>query len=91
LIQKSAKIHDEAPTGTSKEDEIFEKKKGIIEQLTKYWQCEVHSLPDKPALCWIPIEQRPHGNCYPITQSNINYWASLIVSFLVSESFIDIY
>jgi hypothetical protein len=88
LIQKSAKPPGDVDAPMSKQDEIFEKKKVIIEELTKHWQCEVHSLPDKPALCWTPIEQRPHGSCYPITQSNINFWASRIVSF--SVSFINI-
>jgi hypothetical protein len=81
-MQKSVKapgdVEASARTAT-KHDDIFEKKKEVIQQLTDYWSCEIHSLPDKPTCCWKPVEQRPHGDCYPITQSNINYWASLIV------------
>lgn len=58
----------------------------VIEQLMEHWRCETHSLPDKPALCWTLIEQRPHGNCYPITQSNINFWASCDVSCFHSRT-----
>ena len=83
-MQKSAKSPANTDTPTTKQDELFEKKKAIIEQLTEHWSCQTHSLPDKPALCWMPIEQRPHGNCYPITQSNINFWASCIVSYFGS-------
>jgi hypothetical protein len=83
LTQKSAKSPAmDAPM--TKQDEIFQKKKVVIEQLTEHWSCKIHSLPDKPALCWTPIEQRPHGNCYPITQSNVNFWASCVVSYFSS-------
>ena len=56
LAQKSIK----PPGGTfiTKQNEIFEKKKAIIEQLTTCWKCNIHSLPDKAALCWTPIEER---------------------------------
>jgi hypothetical protein len=82
LIQKSSKIQapGDASASAAKQYDLFEKKKVIIEQITNYWQCDIHSLPDKPALCWKPIEQRPHGECYAITQANINFWASLVVS-----------
>jgi hypothetical protein len=83
LIQKSTKPLGDVDTRTSKQDDLFEKKKIVIEQLTMHWRCEIHSLPDKPALCWIPMEKRPHGDCYPITQSNINFWASCIVSYSI--------
>jgi hypothetical protein len=83
LIQtrKSSKAPSDAGTSATKQDEVFDKKKVFIEQLTEFWRCEIHSLPDKAALCWKPTEQRPHGDCYPITQSNINFWASCIVSY----------
>lgn len=81
LIQKSSKPPGNVDASQQKVDEHLEKKISIIEQLTKYWRCEVHSLPDKPALCWIPTDQRPYGNCYPITQNNINFWATCVVSF----------
>lgn len=81
LTQKSLKAPSDAGTIATKEDEAFDKKKVVIEQLTNYWRCEIHSLPDKAVACWKPIEQRPHGDCYPITQSNINFWASCIVSY----------
>jgi len=62
----------------TKSDERFEKMKVIIAELTARWSCEIHSLPDKPSLCWTPKDQP--GTCYPINQSNINFWASRIVS-----------
>jgi hypothetical protein len=58
----------------------------VIEQLTMHWRYEIHSLTDKPALCCIPIEKQSHGDCYPITQSNMNFWASCIVSYSIGSS-----
>ena len=52
LTQKTSKAPGDVVTSITKQDELFEKKKVVIEQLTNYWQCKVHSLPDKPALCW---------------------------------------
>jgi hypothetical protein len=51
LIQKSTKPPGDINTATSKQDKLFEKKKTVIEQLKMHWRCEIHSLPDKPALC----------------------------------------
>jgi hypothetical protein len=84
LMQKSAKSPANTDALMTKQDEIFEKKKVVIEQLTEHRSSKIHSLPDKPALCWTPIKQWPHGNCYPITQSNINFWAFCVVSYFSS-------
>ena len=72
LTQKSTKLPGDVDKSKTKlvEDKFFEKKKRVIEQLMEHWSCETHSLPDKAALCWTP---EPHGPCYPITQSNINF------------------
>ena len=72
-MQKSVKSPANIDAPVNKQGEPFKKKKVIIEQLTEHWSCEIHSLPDKPALCWTPIVQRPHSNCYPIT-SNVTAW-----------------
>ena len=66
---------------TTMNDKRFEKLKVIIAELTERWMCEIHSLPDKPSLCWTPKDQL--GTCYPITQSNLNFWASRIVSYSI--------
>ena len=60
--------------------EIFAKKKVLIMQLMEQWSCDIHSLPNKPDICWTPNGQKSHSICYPITQSNINFWVSLIIS-----------
>ena len=39
-------------------------------------QCEVHSPPDKPVVCWKPVKD---GDCYPVMEANLNYWAMLVV------------
>jgi hypothetical protein len=62
----------------TKSDECFEKMKVIIADLTEQWSCEIHSLPNKLSLCWTPKDQP--GTCYLITQLNMNFWASRIVS-----------
>src|SRR5882762_10716305 len=68
-MQKSVKSPANIDAPVNKQGKPFKKKKVIIEQLTEHWSCEIHSLLDKPALCWTPIVQRPHGNCYPITSN----------------------
>lgn len=77
FLQNAAAKTVDAPM--TKNDERFEKLKVIIAELTERWTCEIHSLPDKPSLCWTPKDQP--GTCYPITQSNMNFWASRIVSY----------
>jgi len=43
------------------------------------FRCDIHSLPDRPMACWKdPASQE----CYPITESNLNFWAMQIVSNL---------
>jgi hypothetical protein len=40
------------------------------------FQCNVHSLPDKPVTCF---KDPQTGLCYPITEQNLNLWATLHV------------
>ena len=87
LMQKSSKAPGNVEVSATKQDELFEKKKEVIQQLTDRWSCEIHSLPDKPSLWWKPVDP---GECYPITQSNINFWASCIVSSFILLSFLNI-
>ena len=52
------------------------------EKIIEQWNCTDHSLPDKPAACW---HHKDHpGICYQLTIGNINFWVSLIVSYLPS-------
>lgn len=57
--------------------EIFHEKRVTARRaITEAFACPTHSLPDKPALCWKdPIQNM----CYPITETNLNFWASLNV------------
>jgi len=85
FLQNAAKSSAKTMYATmTKNDEHFEKLKVIIAELTKRWMCEIHTLPDKPSLCWTPKDQP--GTCYPITQSNMNFWASHIVSYCERET-----
>ncbi|KAI9508611.1 hypothetical protein F5148DRAFT_1148903 [Russula earlei] len=40
------------------------------------FSCDIHSLPDKPTLCWKDLVQHL---CYPITESHLNLWATMHV------------
>ncbi|KAI6096096.1 hypothetical protein EDD16DRAFT_1720267 [Pisolithus croceorrhizus] len=45
----------------------------LIEDLQKRWRCEKHSKgPDSPVFCYSPSGA---SVCYPLTHSNISYWA----------------
>jgi hypothetical protein len=57
-------------------DIFHEKRCAARKAITEVFSCATHSLPDKPALCW----KDPGQNlCYPITESNLNFWATLNV------------
>lgn len=59
------------------ESEIFHEKRIIArKEITDAFACPIHSLPDKPALCWKDPVQ---SVCLPITENNLNYWATLSV------------
>jgi hypothetical protein len=63
-------------TPKSDTDIFHEKKKAAQKAITDAFACAVHSLPDKLTPCW----KGPDGFCYPITESNLNYWSTLHVS-----------
>ncbi|KAI6125920.1 hypothetical protein EDD16DRAFT_1517042 [Pisolithus croceorrhizus] len=45
----------------------------LIEDLQKRWRCEKHSKgPESPVFCYSPSGA---SICYPLTHSNISYWA----------------
>ncbi|KIL67256.1 hypothetical protein M378DRAFT_9504 [Amanita muscaria Koide BX008] len=52
----------------------FEKRTEIRQSLIELHSCPVHSHPDKKAVCWKDMAQ---GLCYPVTESNLNLWATL--------------
>jgi hypothetical protein len=57
--------------------EFHEKKVATRKAITNEFSCDIHSLPDKAALCWKDPVQRM---CYPISETNLNYWVTLHVS-----------
>ena len=58
-------------------DEFHEKKVAARKAITNEFSCDIHSLPDKPVLCWKdPVQHQ----CYPITEHNLSYWITLHVS-----------
>jgi hypothetical protein len=56
------------------EAEIFHEKRIVSRKaISEAFACPIHSLPDKAAICW----KDPASNlCYPITETNLNFWAS---------------
>ena len=58
-------------------DKFHEKRVAARKAITNEFSCDIHSLPDKPVLCWKDLVQHL---CYPITESNLNLWATLHVS-----------
>jgi hypothetical protein len=45
-------------------------------EINEHWTCDIHSLPDKPALC---MKNPVTGLCHPITENNASFWAALMV------------
>jgi hypothetical protein len=85
-VQKGAKstsISSATTVESSKEksqsDKFFEAEKAARKAPTDIWRCDIHSLPNKPVLCWRDPE---NGQCYLITKNNLNYWASLHVCYV---------
>ena len=84
VIQKtggSSKTSSTSHTGDgdvtkSKAELDHEKRLSFRKKLTTRWTCSIHSLPDKPVLCYQDMQQR----CFPITEQHINMWAMLAVS-----------
>ena len=66
----------EPPKKTAAEEQ-HERRKQIRQDIINENQCKVHSLPDKPVVCWSPVMD---GDCYPVMETNLNYWAMLVVS-----------
>ena len=48
------------------------------ETIIELHSCLTHSHPDKKAICW----KDEHGICYPVTESNLNLWANMVVRIL---------
>jgi hypothetical protein len=59
-------------------DEFHEKRKAARAAITQAFMCVTHSLPDKPAVCW---KEPVQGLCYPVTENNLNLWATMHVRF----------
>jgi hypothetical protein len=67
--------------------DIFHEKRSIARKaIAEIHTCPIHSLPNKDAYCWRAPEQ---GLCYPLTESNLNLWATLHVRILVFCLFLD--
>ncbi|KIL55015.1 hypothetical protein M378DRAFT_18321, partial [Amanita muscaria Koide BX008] len=77
---KKSKGKQKASVGTplaipqSAESTSFEKRTAVRQSLIELHSCPVHSHPDKKAVCWKDDSQ---GLCYPVTESNLNLWATL--------------
>jgi hypothetical protein len=62
--------------------ELFHsRKKQTRTEIVSVFQCDVHSLPDKPSACH---KDSNSGLCYPITEQNLNLWATLCVRAIAS-------
>ena len=70
-------MNDFEPPKKTAAEEQHECRKQICQDIINENQCKVHSLLDKPIVCWNPVMD---GDCYPVTETNLNYWAMLVVS-----------
>ena len=68
--------HRNGTAPLSQSDDSFEKRTAIHQSLIKLHSCLTHSHPDKKVVCWKDMAQ---GLCYPVTESNLNLWATLHV------------
>ena len=71
-------------TGTAKNprteaDDFHAKKVEARAAIVAEFTCDIHSLPDHPVACW---KDPVSWECYPITESNLNFWAMQIVGNL---------
>ena len=81
-IQTSPVYNSTKPTVSTtdlSEEESFDRRKVAREKIIKEWHCTEHSLPDKPVACW--QDKNCLGLCFTLSMSNINFWASHIVSW----------
>ena len=64
--------------------QFHEKRIAAWKAITNKFSCDIHSLPDKPILCWKdPVQHL----CYPITESNLNLWVTLHASTYITFCF----
>ena len=68
--------HRNGTTPQNDHDDSFEKQTAIRQSLIELHSCPTHSHPDKKAICW---KDGGQGLCYPVTESNLNLWATLHV------------
>ncbi|KIL54687.1 hypothetical protein M378DRAFT_18653 [Amanita muscaria Koide BX008] len=66
--------HRNGTTPQNNHDDSFEKRTAIRQSLIELHSCPTHSHPDKKATCW---KDGGQGLCYPVTESNLNLWATL--------------
>ena len=70
------KISAEKERAKTEAELYHDERKEVRLALKKKWFCEVHSQPDKPMLCY---RDGVNNECYPITENNLNLWASFHV------------
>ncbi|KAI6105930.1 hypothetical protein EDD16DRAFT_1524262 [Pisolithus croceorrhizus] len=70
MASNGSKAKSSSPSSTLEGTNHHQK---LIEDLQKCWRCEKHSKgPDSPVFCYSPSGA---SVCYPLTHSNISYWA----------------
>ncbi|KIK10991.1 hypothetical protein PISMIDRAFT_77775, partial [Pisolithus microcarpus 441] len=71
---RSSQKPSSSPSGTLEGTSRHQK---LVEDLQKRWRCDKHSKgPDNPVFCYSPSGA---SVCYPLTHSNISYWALKIM------------
>jgi hypothetical protein len=67
---------DDQDKPKSETKEFHEKRVAIRKEITANFTCPIHSLENKPALCW----KAPNNNtCFLISEANLNFWATKCV------------
>lgn len=57
-----------------------DRRKEIVEQLQQRWKCSTHTKsPQTPVWCYSPPGQGSSSICYPLTFTNMVFWAMEIV------------
>jgi len=72
----SSSSRQSAPSSSSGQSELSERRTNIIGELQERWKCSKHTK-DRDVQCY-----NPSGNvCYVLTHSNLAFWALAIVCF----------
>ena len=83
---KASKSNKQKPSTAAEEIEGFSEQEEVVKLLKERWKCDAHSKGSKtPVYCY------HHGEsnvCYPLTQSNLAYWAFEVVSSFFSSKFL---